>query len=118
MAVGCWGGKEINDVRIRSHSFTEPVLLKYITQVFFPVRWERITRLGWNLIFPFLHHEKLEGAGVGFSLPQVSFPDSSVGKKLPAMQETTVQFLGWENPLEKGMTTHSSILGLPLWLSW
>ena len=32
------------------------------------------------------------------------------GKESPAMQETWVQSLGWENPLEKGMTTHSSIL--------
>ena len=31
-------------------------------------------------------------------------------KSLPAMQETQVQFLGWEDPLEKGMATHSSIL--------
>ena len=29
-------------------------------------------------------------------------------KTLPAMQETQVQFLGWEDPLEKGMATHSS----------
>ena len=29
---------------------------------------------------------------------------------LPAMQETQVQSLDWEDPLEKGMTTHSSIL--------
>ena len=31
-------------------------------------------------------------------------------KKLPAMQETWVQSLGWEDLLEKGMATHSSIL--------
>ena len=31
-------------------------------------------------------------------------------KNLPAMQETWVGFLGWENPLEKGMATCSSIL--------
>ena len=31
-------------------------------------------------------------------------------KNLPAMQETWVQFLGWEDPLEKGKATHSSIL--------
>ena len=30
------------------------------------------------------------------------------------MQETCVQFLGWEDPMEKGMAMHSSILGLPL----
>ena len=31
-------------------------------------------------------------------------------KNLPAMQETRVQSLDWEDPLKKGMTTHSSIL--------
>ena len=31
-------------------------------------------------------------------------------KNLPATQETQVQFLGWEDPLEKEMATHSSIL--------
>ena len=31
-------------------------------------------------------------------------------KRLPAMQETHVRSLGWENPLEKEMATHSSIL--------
>ena len=31
-------------------------------------------------------------------------------KHLPAMQETQVPSLGWDNPLEKGMVTHSSIL--------
>ena len=31
-------------------------------------------------------------------------------KNLPALQETTVLFLGWESPLEKEMATHSSIL--------
>ena len=31
-------------------------------------------------------------------------------KNLPAMQETLVQSLGWEDPLEKGIATHSNIL--------
>ena len=31
-------------------------------------------------------------------------------KNLPEMQETQVQFLGQDDPLEKGMATHSSIL--------
>ena len=36
-------------------------------------------------------------------------------KDLPAMWETQVRTLGWEDPLEKGMATHSSILawGIP-----
>ena len=31
-------------------------------------------------------------------------------KNLPAMLETWIQSLGWEDPLEEGMATHSSIL--------
>ena len=38
------------------------------------------------------------------------FPIAQMVKNLPAMQETRVQSLGQENPLEKEMTTHSSIL--------
>ena len=40
---------------------------------------------------------------------QVSFPGGSVGKNLIAMQETQVPSLGQEDPLEKEMTTQSSI---------
>ena len=35
---------------------------------------------------------------------------SQLVKKLPAMRETWAQSLGWEDPLEKEMATHSSIL--------
>ena len=38
------------------------------------------------------------------------FPGGSAIKNLPAMQETRVSSLGGEDPLEKGMATHSSIL--------
>ena len=31
-------------------------------------------------------------------------------KNLTAMQETLVRFLSWEDPLEEGMATHSSVL--------
>ena len=34
----------------------------------------------------------------------------AVVKNLPAMQETQVPSLGWEDPLEKGMATHSRTL--------
>ena len=43
----------------------------------------------------------------------MGFPGSSVAKNLPAMQEpqeTWVRSLGWEDPLEESMATHSSIL--------
>ena len=35
---------------------------------------------------------------------------SQMVKNLPAMRETWVRSLGWEDPLEKGKATHSSIL--------
>jgi len=43
-------------------------------------------------------------------------PDCLVVKNLPAMQETWVWFLGQEDPLEKEMATHSSILAWEI--SW
>ena len=35
---------------------------------------------------------------------------AQIVKNLPAVQETWVRSLGWEDPLEKGKATHSSIL--------
>ena len=40
----------------------------------------------------------------------LSFPGGSDDKDLPVKQETQVQYLGWEDPLEKATTTHSCIL--------
>ena len=53
------------------------------------------------------------GEGIGYPL-QYSWASLVVQlvKNLPAMWETWVQSLGWENPLEEGMTTHSSIHAL------
>ena len=41
---------------------------------------------------------------------RVPYMVAQMVKNLPAMQETQIQFLGWEDPLERGMATHSSIL--------
>ena len=43
-------------------------------------------------------------------LHHVSFPVAQLVKNLPAMRETWVQSLDWEDPLEKGKATHCSIL--------
>ena len=46
----------------------------------------------------------------------MGFPGGSVVNNLLAMQEIWVQSLGWEDPLEDDMTTHSSVLaGKILW---
>ena len=39
----------------------------------------------------------------------MGFPDNSAGKNPPAMQETWVLSLGWEDPLEEEIATNSSI---------
>ena len=44
-----------------------------------------------------------------YSFPWVSLVAQMV-KNLPVMWETWVQSLGWEDPLEEGMATYSSIL--------
>ena len=44
------------------------------------------------------------------STKSMGFPGGSVVKNLPAKQETLVGSLDWEDPLEKEMATHSSIL--------
>ena len=51
------------------------------------------------------------GEGIGYPL-QYSWPSlvAQLVKNLSAMRETYVQSLGWEDPLEKGKATHSSIL--------
>ena len=43
----------------------------------------------------------------------MDFTGGSVGKNLPAKQETWIQSLGWKDPLEKEMATHS-YLGNPM----
>ena len=54
---------------------------------------------------------RFTGEGIGCPL-QYSWASlvAQLVKNLPAMQETWVQSLGWEDPLEKGKATHSSIL--------
>ena len=45
-----------------------------------------------------------------------AFRVAQLVKNLPETQETPVQFLVWEDPLQKEYATHSNILGLPWWL--
>ena len=46
---------------------------------------------------------------LGWVIPGASLVAQRI-KRLPAMQETQVRSLGWEDPLEKEMATHSSTL--------
>ena len=51
-------------------------------------------------------------------LPSWAFLVAQLVKNPPAMQKVPVWFLGWQDSLEKGYITHSSILGVPWWLRW
>ena len=60
---------------------------------------------------PIVNLEKLKIKG-GKTITVPLWPSlvAQTVKNLPAMQQTWVQSLGWEDPQEKGMTTHFSIL--------
>ena len=66
------------------------------------VAYERSDREGVN-------HGYWESDCLGLNQPWASL-EAQLVKNLPAMQETWVQSLGWEDPLEEGMTTQSSVL--------
>ena len=52
-----------------------------------------------------------DGEGIGYPYQYSwAFHVAQLVKKLPAMWETWVLSLGWEDPLKKGKATHSSIL--------
>ena len=71
----------------------------------------------------FLHHLVSPGSQASSAPCAAAFPGNSLGwfysraslvaqlvKSAPAMWKTWVRSLGWEDPLEKGKATHSSIL--------
>ena len=67
-----------------------------------------------------MHQIKIARKGIGYPL-QYSWASlvAQVVKNPPAMQETWVRSLHWEDTLEKGKATHSSILGSRIpWTVW
>jgi len=60
----------------------------------------------------YFHFTKYTSCSLLFPVSSLlwGFPDGSVVKNPPAKQEMWVRSLGWEDPLEKKMATHSSIL--------
>ena len=55
------------------------------------------------------------GEGAGYPFQYSWSPPAQKVKNQPAMWETQIRSLGWEDPLEKGTATHSNILawGIP-----
>ena len=61
-------------------------------------------------IFNFTRSCQTAFQSISFRLVPPGFPVAQRLKRLPPMRETRVQSLGWEDPMEKEMVTHSSIL--------
>ena len=58
-------------------------------------------------------NESLQNTQIGIDSLHITigaFLVAQMAKSLPAVPETWVQSMGWEDPLEKGMATHCSIL--------
>ena len=73
-----------------------------------------------SLVFVFISPQKIPNLVKFYSLLIFLWASltAQLVKNPPAMQETPVRFPDLEDLLEKGQAMHSSILGLPLWLSW
>ena len=84
-----------------------------VTEVFTFRPWcqrpSHIVLKGWTDILQFFNF-------ITFRARTLGFPGGSDGKKSACMQETKIQFLCQEYPLEKGIATHSSILACRI--SW
>ena len=63
-----------------------------------------------ELVYIKTGHKHLINVGYYCSLVIWASLVAQMVKNLPAMQETWVGSLGWEDPLEKGKATHSSVL--------
>ena len=81
---------------VSKHNFLQKSLYDFLKSN--PLSWCQIPNIG-------LFHHLLFSPS-----PKGAFLVAQSVRNLPAMQETWVQFLGWEDPLEKEMATHSSIL--------
>ena len=82
-------------------------LLHYLSE-----SWSGVIHLGRPTYLIQTPHSSRRSTSQFLHLPekQRAFLVAHTVKNLPAMQETWVQSLSWEDPLEKGMDTHSSIL--------
>ena len=71
---------------------------------------ESTCNAGDSGLIPGLGSSPGEGIGCPLQYSWTSLEDQPTVKNLPAMRETWVRSLGWEDPLEEGMATHSSTL--------
>ena len=122
-------------MKVKSLSRVRPLATPWTAAYQAPPPWDlpgKSTGVGCHCLLGVGCHFLLDNAGDPGSIPGLGrSPGEGIGyplqcswasvvaqtvKTLTAMRETWVRFLGWEDPLEEGMATHSSILA---WrISW
>ena len=106
---------------VRLLAFTATLVAKLLvckTAEKLRLRWGKLKchRICCSDIQPFFLNKRFFGCCIPWRRDRLpipvflGFPGGSDSKESPAVQETWAQSLGWEDPLEKGMATHSSIL--------
>ena len=100
----CVGGARHDPVRISQIGL---ILPKYIANIYSSVGKESACNAGDPGSIP----GRSAGEGIGYPLQHPWAPlVTQLVKNPPAVWETWIQSFGWEDPLEKGKATHSSIL--------
>ena len=90
----------------RNQTFAQLVMLGFPVS---PAGKESYCNAGDPTLIP--GSRRCPGEGIGYPLQYSwAFQVAQMVKNPPAMWETWVQSLGWDNPLEEGMASHSSIL--------
>ena len=128
VTVAAFDGNSFKDTGIAFFSRPQRWLIRSVS-ISFRIKWSEVK---WSrsvvsdslrphglqptrLLRPWDFPSKSPGVGCHFLLQcspysLLVFPGGSMVKTLPAMQKTWVWSLGWEDPLEKEMATHSSFL--------
>ena len=75
-----------------------------------PQFWGQVALFGLSVSEPLANFQGFFQDSVQAKVQEEPSLVAQMVKNLPAMQKTRVQSLGREDPLEEGMTTHSSIL--------
>ena len=101
----------MQETQVQSLDWEDPLEKEIVTRSFpcSSVGEESACSAGDPSLIPGLKRSPREGIGYPLQYSWASLVTQIV-KNLPAMRETCVRSLGWEDPLEKGKDTHSSIL--------
>ena len=102
----------MQETQVQSLDWEDPLEKEIVTRSFpcSSVGEESACSAGDPSLIPGLKRSPREGIGYPLQCSWASLVTQIV-KNMPAMRETCVRSLGWEDPLEKEMATYFSILG-------